>query len=739
MSMSRFLLIALALALAQPSEGFVPGTGASTRSFRGSGKLRSISPDRVREAAYASPGPPPAPGTRVEQSRERRRKWIDKSIAYYSTVMRDQDRVGASTQGRSFVKMAQQHYFAVEEVRKGNFLVAEAVYRSAIDKISADPDRCDHAKLATSTLLLALVLQRADDFEGTREVFHSFFRFVVNGDGRGPLETCECPCTAKVLGAYAMFEMKHGSERKSLELARRAAEFDPNLSKLFRWKQFREAATRTAPEPRVPCKLVAETDLPTDRGAFRLRAYRVADEDEAMYSPYYNPHSGNEPMVIYSADLPPFGKEGEQARNVPIRIHDSCITGEVFGSLRCDGSDQLEMSFDYIKENGGAIIYLQQEGRGIGLANKVAALALQDAGSDTVDANTHLGLPEDARQYGVVPSILEDMGIGSVRLLTNNPRKSKRLGDLGVEIEGFVPVVPERADQHNRRYLETKQVRLDHHNLGGIVGGKGRADEAINRLVRDLREEEEEEEKKKKEEEEETAKERSQDLDGATAADDGYCFGRESVEEAVAAVGRGELVVVVDDMDRENEGDFIMAADLCTAEAMATIVRYSSGVVCVGMEGERMDSLGLPAMVASNEDPKGTAFSVTVDAAEGHGVTTGISAKDRSLTMRLLAAGGGVGKDATGPDDFVRPGHIFPLRARDGGTIVRGGHTEAAVDLCRLAGRAPAGVLCEIVSEEDPSGMARLPELRRFSEEHGYVLTSIVDIAQYRRDSEAGR
>ena len=163
--------------------------------------------------------------------------------------------------------------------------------------------------------------------------------------------------------------------------------------------------------------------------------------------------------------------------------------------------------------------------------------------------------------------------------------------------------------------------------------------------------------RKKKEEEEETAKERSQDLDGATAADDGYCFGRESVEEAVAAVGRGELVVVVDDMDRENEGDFIMAADLCTAEAMATIVRYSSGVVCVGMEGERMDSLGLPAMVASNEDPKGTAFSVTVDAAEGHGVTTGISAKDRSLTMRLLAAGGGggEGRDGTGRLRPARP------------------------------------------------------------------------------------
>merc|ERR1740136_351719 len=215
---------------------------------------------------------------------------------------------------------------------------------------------------------------------------------------------------------------------------------------------------------------------------------------------------------------------------------------------------------------------------------------------------------------------------------------------------------------------------------------------------------------------------------GVTAAADGYCMGRQSVEDAIAAVARGEIVVVVDDMDRENEGDFIMAADLATPEAIATIVRYSSGVICVGMEGKAMDRLELPAMLVNNEDPKGTAFSVTVDGAPEHGITTGISAKERAITIKLLS------KESTQPIDLRRPGHIFPLRAREGGVLTRDGHTEASVGLARLAGCHPSGVLCEIVSEEHPTEMARLPELVRMCKESGWVMTSIVDIAQYRRD-----
>jgi len=487
----------------------------------------------------------------------------------------------------------------------------------------------------------------------------------------------------------------------------------------------------------VAADYVAETNLPTDVGQYRLRAYRVQDK-------YKNEYMGTEPCVIYSSDKPPFGVDGKLAEGVPVRIHDQCFTSEVFRSQRCDCKQQLKMSLEYVKEHGGCIIYLQQEGRGIGLANKIAAYALQDDGMDTVDANIHLGFPEDCRQYGVVPAILNDMKIGSVGIITNNPRKVERIGALGVKVTGTIPMVIEKANPHNRKYLETKQDRMNHTNFGqmlsispasimsnidisettvspesGIVLPKRKL--FTDKYINDG-------------EEMAAAAVTSCLLDdlsqsGVTASEDGYCFGRQSVENAIQAVKEGEMVIVVDDEGRENEGDFIMAADMCSAEAMAKIVRYSSGVVCVAMEGDRMDALKLPAMLANNEDPKETAFSVTVDGTKENGITTGISATDRAKTIRMLA------DSKTGASDFARPGHIFPLRAREGGVLTRDGHTEAAIDLSRLAGLSPVGVLCEIVSEEDPVSMARLPELKKFCKKHGYVLTSIVDIAQYRRDT----
>ena len=201
----------------------------------------------------------------------------------------------------------------------------------------------------------------------------------------------------------------------------------------------------------------------------------------------------------------------------------------------------------------------------------------------------------------------------------------------------------------------------------------------------------------------------------------------DSVEEAIAAIKAGEAVVVVDDEDRENEGDIIFAAELATPELMAFTVRYSSGYICVPLLGEDCDRLGLPPMVASNEDARGTAYAVTVDAANG---STGISAKERANTARLLA------DPASEPRNFTRPGHVVPLRARDGGVLVRAGHTEAAVDLARLAGLRPAGVLCEVVSEEDPTDMARSPELRRFADAHGLKMISIEQLIDYRRKNE---
>uniref|UniRef100_A0A7S3V819 GTP cyclohydrolase II n=1 Tax=Chaetoceros debilis TaxID=122233 RepID=A0A7S3V819_9STRA len=476
---------------------------------------------------------------------------------------------------------------------------------------------------------------------------------------------------------------------------------------------------------------IAETNLPTDIGQFRLRAYRVNEDSQTLRNKYV----GSEPCVIYSPRHPPFGESG-----VPVRIHDQCLTSEVFRSQRCDCKEQLKMALEYVEEHGGAIIYLQQEGRGIGLANKVAAYALQDVGMDTVDANTHLGFPEDCRQYGVVPSILEDLGIDSIKLMTNNPRKIDRLSALGLKIDDTIPMVVPTSNPFNRKYLQTKQDRMSHTNFGEMLSlpSKDSTEEVVQQAVTTLLQSGSSVAEEFINEGEEMAAAAissallvDTDQAGVTAADDGYCFGRESVEAAVAAVARGELVVVVDDMDRENEGDFIMSADLCTPETMATIVRYSSGVICIGMEGERMDELDLPAMMENNEDPKETAFSVTVDATREHGITTGISATDRAITMNVLA------NSKSTSIDLVRPGHIFPLRAKEGGTLTRDGHTEAAVDLSRLAGRHPSGVLCEIVSEENPTEMARLPELKRFCKKHGYVLTSIVDIAQYRRDTES--
>ncbi|EJK53363.1 hypothetical protein THAOC_27219 [Thalassiosira oceanica] len=499
----------------------------------------------------------------------------------------------------------------------------------------------------------------------------------------------------------------------------------------------------------TPVTFVAETNLPTDIGHFRLRAYRVEEFEQALASS--NPLGpgaglGPEPCVIFASDKPPFGNRGGErggAKAVPIRIHDQCFTSEVFRSRRCDCKEQLNMALSYIRENGGAIIYLQQEGRGIGLANKIAAYSLQDVGLDTVDANTHLGFPEDCRTYGVVPSILKDMGIDSIQLMTNNPRKVERLSSLGVDVVGTVPMVVPTANPYNKKYLETKQKRMRHANFGSMLEASPNAimsadDSHVEFMLREANVPPEEPlaEEYINDGEEMAANAVTVALmddpyqSGVVASDDGYCFGRKSVEEAIAAVARGELIVVVDDESRENEGDFIMAADLCTPEKMAEFIRYSSGVICIGMEGHRMDELELPAMVVDNEDPKETAFSVTVDATEEHGITTGISARDRCITSKMLANG-----DAKA-SDFHRPGHIFPLRAKENGVLTRDGHTEAAVDFARLAGSSPAGLLCEIVSEEHPTEMARLPELKRFCKRHGYVLTSIADLQQYRRDTE---
>jgi 3,4-dihydroxy 2-butanone 4-phosphate synthase/GTP cyclohydrolase II len=200
----------------------------------------------------------------------------------------------------------------------------------------------------------------------------------------------------------------------------------------------------------------------------------------------------------------------------------------------------------------------------------------------------------------------------------------------------------------------------------------------------------------------------------------------DEVPQAIADIAAGRAVVVVDDASRENEGDIVFAASMATPELLAFTIRHVRGLICVPMAGADLDRLHVPPMTSDNQEHMGTAFTISVDARDG--ITTGISAADRARTIRILA------DPATGPHEIVRPGHIFPLRYAEGGVLRRPGHTEAAVDLARLAGLVPAGVVAEIFN--DDGTMARLPQLRAFADQHGLTLISIAQLIEYRRHCE---
>jgi 3,4-dihydroxy 2-butanone 4-phosphate synthase/GTP cyclohydrolase II len=199
-----------------------------------------------------------------------------------------------------------------------------------------------------------------------------------------------------------------------------------------------------------------------------------------------------------------------------------------------------------------------------------------------------------------------------------------------------------------------------------------------------------------------------------------------SVAEILAELRAGRMVVVMDDEDRENEGDLIMAAECVTPDAVAFMIRHTSGIICVPMEEQRLARLELPQMVPVNDEQQRTAFTVSVDVRAG--TTTGVSSADRAATIRALA------DEASVPGDFARPGHIFPLRSRRGGVLVRAGHTEAAIDLCRLAGCKPVGVLCEVMNED--GSMARRPQLEEFARRHQLRIGTIADLIRHRLRTE---
>mmetsp|Transcript_36213 Transcript_36213/g.65205 ORF Transcript_36213/g.65205 Transcript_36213/m.65205 type:complete len:480 (-) Transcript_36213:81-1520(-) len=378
-------------------------------------------------------------------------EWINKSVEYYTKVMRVEGRPLSASNRDEQSRIAKRLYHAIQQVRSGNLNRAEHIYRKTIQDINNE-DGCHNAELATTTLLLALVLQRMDNIGEARMVFHRFFRTAMSTTEKDPFH--ECACTGKVLGAYALFEMRFGSVHRSIEVARRAMQFDGKLSKLFDWKQFRDAKQKISPSLRkdhnhnaTPCSFVAEVNLPADAGDFRLRAYRSSRDASNNEHPKF---TGTEPSVIYYAAKPPFGANGKSLNDVPIRVHSSCVKCEIFGNERCKCKDQLELSMEYIQKHGGAIVYFQPEGRSTSIAHGVAASVLHNSGIETIDTNLQTGVDAD---YSAIPSILDDMGIESIRLIiSNNPTMVRRLRDLGLDVRGSVPLaVRSSIDQKDRR------------------------------------------------------------------------------------------------------------------------------------------------------------------------------------------------------------------------------------------------------------------------------------------------
>ncbi len=409
-------------------------------------------------------------------------------------------------------------------------------------------------------------------------------------------------------------------------------------------------------EPAKTLRRVASAQIPTRWGVFQT----IGFERETS--------NGNETALAIV-----LGDPSEDGAPL-VRLHSQCFTGEVLGSLRCDCGDQLDLAMQAIAEEGsGLVIYEHQEGRGIGLMAKLQAYSLQDKGLDTVEANHALGFAADCRDFSLPAAILREFGVSCVRLLSNNPDKSRALLDAGIEVITRIPCEAE-PNNHSGAYLRAKKEKLGH---------------------------------------------------ALTLQDDEFEFA--SIDDAIRDLRAGRMIVVVDDEDRENEGDLTMAAEMITPEAVNFMARYGRGLICLAMTGERLGELQLASMAPENTALGGTAFTVSIDL-KGRDVTTGISAYDRAETIRAAV------DPHSCAEDFARPGHVFPLCARDGGVLERRGQTEAAVDLARLAGLQPAGVICEIVN--DDGTMARVPDLIRFCKQHGLLMITVAELARYRFDCD---
>src|SRR6266478_1595296 len=430
-------------------------------------------------------------------------------------------------------------------------------------------------------------------------------------------------------------------------------------------------------DPQGPAlRRVASTILPTRWGVFQTIGFERAIP---------NSRDVETAIAIILGDL---------SDDAPlVRIHSQCFTGEVIGSLRCDCGPQWEIAMQAIANEGsGLVIYEHQEGRGIGLMAKLKAYALQDKGLDTIQANYALGFLADHRDFSLPAAILQDLGISDVRLLSNNPSKSRALSNAGIKVVAQIPCEA-TPNSYSLPYLRTKKEKLGHaltldtpEQIGPISP------------IRPI-----------------------------SAIDQDFSFA--AIPDAIRELQAGRMIVVVDDEDRENEGDLTMAAEMITPEAINFMAMHGRGLICLAMTEERLKELDLNPMVSDNTAFGGTAFTVSIDL-NGQGVTTGISAHDRSQTIKATV------DETSCAEDFGRPGHIFPLCARDGGVLERRGQTAAAVDLARLAGLSPAGVICEILNEDGT--MARVPDLIRFCKKHNLVMITVSELARYRMDLDDG-
>jgi 3,4-dihydroxy-2-butanone 4-phosphate synthase/GTP cyclohydrolase II len=440
-------------------------------------------------------------------------------------------------------------------------------------------------------------------------------------------------------------------------------------------------------KPIVTVRQVVATRIPTKWGAFQVLAF----EREIL--------NGSRRIETALAMV-----KGDVANGAPlVRIHSQCLTGEVLGSLRCDCSDQLEIAMRAIaKEGCGLVIYEHQEGRGIGLMSKLRSYALQDTGLDTVDANHALGFPADCRDFSLPAAILKDLGIRRVRLLSNNPEKARALTSAGIEVVSEIPCEA-TPNPFSYAYLQTKKERMGHAlSLRWPGDSRHQRRSRVNCPPWPVK---------------------------AHSSRASQSFEFAPIDVALREFRAGRMVVVVDDEDRENEGDLTMAAEMITPDAINFMATHGRGLICLAMTGDRLDQLQFNPMVPDNSALHGTAFTVSIDA-KTRGVTTGISAQDRAQT--ILAA---IDPDSR-PADFARPGHVFPLRAREGGVLQRRGQTEAAVDLASIAGLSPAGVICEIIN--DDGTMARVHDLVRFCKRHKLVMITVADLARYRLSSDFG-